>query len=318
MHKVGIIGSRAVAEAHIKSIQKLSCFQLSGIYDFDEEERLRLHEEFQIPVFKSIDDLINQSDIVDIASEDMPHFDIASQAVRKSCHVFIDRPLVSSLPEAQKLIELAFEADVKVQIGHMERFNPAFVLASEYIQQPNYIEARRTQTLDNSRQHVVLDMMIQDIDIILSIANSGIKKIQARGHSLHSDELLMVNAHIVFDNGCIANLTSSKMDTNASTSLNIFQENDSLHIDLLNNRVQHHALNAISGTQKAYLLQNKETCKPLELELESFNNSIKNNTTPNVSLMDGSQALEVALLILDRVAYWQDVKFEGQKFGLRI
>ena len=317
MLKIGIISSGQISEAHIKGIQNLKCFHLLGIYDFDSDERNRLQNKYNLPVFNSLNDLINQSDIINITGEDIPHFDIASQALRNSCHVFIDRPLISSLPEANKLIELAFEADVKVQIGRMERFNPAFILASEHINQPIYIEAKREQSSENSNLHVVLDMMIQDIDIILSLTNSGIKKIQARGYGKNTKELMMVNAHIVFDNGCIANLTSSKMAQAPSATLQIFQENDSLAIDLHNNQVQHYSLESNDKKEKVYLLQNKETCKPIELELESFNHSIINDTPPNVSLVEGSLTLEVAYLILDRVAYWQDIKIEEPKLQIK-
>ncbi|MCK5856113.1 MAG: Gfo/Idh/MocA family oxidoreductase [Bacteroidales bacterium] len=313
MHRVSIIGGGETGESHIRSIQKRPYFELVGIHDFNQEERLRLQKKFQIPVFHSINELIDQSDIVDIASDATPHFDIAAQALRKSCHVFIDRPLISSLPEAQKLVELAFEANVKVQIGHMERFNPSFILGLEHIDHPNYIEARRMHAFEGNNQHVVLDMMIQDIDIILSITNSEIKKIQARAHSLNSEELLMVNANIIFDNGCIANLTSSKMAQEESCNMQIFQEHDSLNIDLTNNTVQQITFDPILGSKNTYLLHSNKKHNTLDLELESFHNSIVNNTTPNVSLMDGSKALEVAFMILDRVSYWQDVKLDTQK-----
>ncbi|RUA31455.1 MAG: hypothetical protein DSY76_01370 [Bacteroidetes bacterium] len=313
MLKVGIISSGQIAEAHIRGLQNLDYFQLQGIYDFDSKEQSPLQKKYHISHFNSLNELIDHCDVVDIIGEDIPHFDIASQALRKSCHVFIDRPLMSSLPEAHKLIDLAFEADVKVQIGRMERFNPAYILAFEHIHQPNYIEAKREQPITDNNPHVVLDMMIQDIDIILSLANSGIKKIQARGHGNSFGDLMMVNAHIVFDNGCIANLTSSKITENTSAHMHIYQETDSLAIDLHNNRVQHFSLHSKEHKHKSYLLQNKETCKPIELELESFYNSIINDTTPNMSLVDGSQALEVAYSILDRLAYWQDIKVEEPK-----
>ena len=313
MQRVSIIGAGETGELHIQSIQKSPNFKLIGLFDFDQAESLRLQKKYDIPVFQSIKETIEQSEVVDIASEANSHFDIAAQALRKSCHVFIDRPLSSSLPEAKKLVELAFEANVKVQIGHMERFNPSFILASEYINQPNYIEIRRMQTVENNSQHVVLDMMIQDIDIILSIANSDIKKIQARGHSLNSDNLVMVNANIVFDNGCVANLTSSKIAHEKSSSMHIFQEENSLFIDLTNNTVQQTSYDAKLGAKRTHLLQNKKPYNALDKEFESFYKSIENNTTPDVSLMDGSRALEVAFRILDRVAYWQDVKLDEQK-----
>ena len=317
MQKIGIIGGGQVGQSHIESIRKIRSFEFSGIFDFDQNEAVRLHEKYQVPTFSSIEDLIDHSDIIDITSSGIPHFEMASLALRKSRHVFIDRPLVGSLSEANKLIDLAFEANVKVQIGHMERFKPAFISASKHINQANYIEAHRLLpfSASNSNKHVVLDMMIQDIDIILSIVDSGIKRIQARGHSLDSKELLMVNAHIVFDNGCIANLTSSKMAAKASASMQIYQEHESLMIDLLNNQVQHFDKNSVPNQLNTYSAGNDESTDYIQMELESFISSIKNNTTPFVSLMDGSNALEVAFSILDKVEYWQDVRVKETKFG---
>lgn len=312
MQKVGVIGGGKTGQSHIESIRKIRSFEFSGIFDFDQIESARLHKKYEVPSFKSIEELIDHSDIVNITGSDIPHFEMASMALRKSRHVFIDRPLVGSLSEANKLIDLAFEANVKVQIGHMERFKPAFITASKHIKQPNYIEAQRMLLFSDSNagKHVVLDMMIQDIDIILSIVDSGVKRIQARGHSLDSDELLMVNAHIVFDNGCIANLTSSKMATSQSAIMQVFQEQSNLTIDLLHNSVSH-----LSGKENRYILGANKTNDFLQLELESFDNSIRTNTTPFVSLHDGGNALELAFKILDRVEYWQDVHIKETKFG---
>ena len=317
MQKVGIIGGGPIGQTHIDSIQKIRSFECAGIYDFDHSAGNQPNYTHQLPIFHSLEDLINNSDIVDIAGENIPHFEMASKALRKSRHVFIDRPLVGSLSEAHKLIDLANEANVKVQIGHMERFNPAFIIASEYINQANYVEAQRMLPFEKSdpNKHVVLDMMIQDIDIILSITDSGIKRIQARGHTSGTGELLMVNAHIVFDNGCIANLTSSKMAPVASSNMQIFQEQDSLSIDLLNNKTKRFVQKKNKGIHMTYLLGANDNSDSLQLELESFNTSIKNNTTPFVSLMDGRDALEVAFNILDRVEYWQDVHIKETKFG---
>ena len=314
MQKVGVIGGGTIGQSHIESIRKISSFEFSGVFDFDQLETKRLQKNLKIPTFKSIEELIDHSDVVDITGAGIPHFEMASLALRKSKHVFIDRPLIGSLSEANKLIDLAFEANVKVQIGHMQRFRPAFISASKYINQPTYIEAHRSLNLSQpyAQQHVVLDMMIHDIDIVLSIVNSGIKRIQARGHSLDSKELLMVNAHIVFDNGCIANLSSSKIAAEKSAKMQIFQEYDSLSIDLLNNTAHR-----FDGNENLFILGADSPEDSLKRELESFNKAICNNTTPLVSLVDGSKALELAFNILDRVEYWQDVRIQETKFGRR-
>jgi len=317
MQKIGIIGGGQATQTHVESIQKISKLEFSGIFDFNQKEALRLHKKYHLTNFDRIEDLIDHSDIIDITYSDMPHFEVASLALRKSRHVFINRPLVGSPSEANKLIDLAIEANVKVQIGHMERFKPAFISAAKHINQPNYIEAHRSQIFSSldANQHVVLDMMIQDIDIVLSIVDSGIKRIQARGHSFDSKELLMVNAHIVFDNGCIANLTSSKMGTENSSNMHIYQEDESIMIDLQNNKVQYFNKNTQAHQINTYSTDKKEVGDYTKMELESFLSSIENNTTPYVSLMDSSKALEVAFLILDKVEYWQDLRIKETKLG---
>jgi len=176
MQRIGIIGGGKTGQSHIESIRKIHDYEFSGIFDFDQSERLRLQNKYKLSSFQSIEDLIEHSDIIDITGSSIPHFELASLALRKSRHVFIDRPLVGSLPEANKLIDLAFEANVKVQIGQMERCKPIFTSARKYITQANYIEAQRKIPYSeaNAKKHVVLDMMIHDIDIVLSIIDTGV------------------------------------------------------------------------------------------------------------------------------------------------
>jgi predicted dehydrogenase len=319
MHRIGIIGGGEIGQSHIERIQRIPDFTFAGVFDFDSDETKRLHKKYQLPFFNSIEELIDQSDIVDITSQDIPHFEMASQALRKSRHVFIDRALKGSLSEARKLVDLAFEADVKVQIGHVERFNPAFSIAHEYIHQPRYIEARRMIPFSSSssEQHVVLDMMIHDIDIILSLVNSGIKRIQARGHLITNKNLDMVNAYIEFDNGCIANLSSSKMAQSASSTMHVYQDDRSFFIDLTNNTVQQIVSDADGKRNRSTLNLKSSNFDPLHSELESFQKSITENTTPYVSLMDGSNALEVALNILDKLEHWQGPSLRKHKYGNR-
>ena len=318
MQRVGIIGGGKSGQQHIENIKKIQDFEFSGIFDFDNSKTIHLHKKYNHPTFSSIDELIDNSDIVDIASPDVPHFELASRALRKSRHVFIDRPLVGSISEAKKLVELAFEADVKVQIGHVERYNPAFVLASKYIEQPTYIESRRMLPFDsrNTNQHIVLDTMIHDIDIVLSIVDSGIKRIQARGQYLGANKLYSVNALIEFDNGCVANLTSGKLSPSLSATMQVFQKNSQISIDMLKNEV--HLINddSIYGDYSATLLNANENQKdPLFSELDSFKRSIHNNTIPFVSIMDGSNALEVAFQILEKVGDWSSIGVREKHLG---
>jgi predicted dehydrogenase len=313
MHRIGIIGAGQSGHQHIERIRKIPEFEFAGIYDLDPVRAKQLHQKYRLPVFHNPDELIEHSDIVDIAGRHFPHFDLASQALRKSRHVFIDRPIIGSLNEVHKLADLAFEADVKVQIGHAERFNPAFKLVQDYIYQPGYIEAHRLLPLSpaNKEVDVVMDMMIHDIDVVLNMVDSGIKRIQARGHAIDGQELDMVNAHIEFDNGCIANLSSSKMAQSEQAFLHIYQSDRSFHLDLTKGQVEQVVHNAATGHEERNILnvENKDF-DPLQLGLESFKQAISQNTSTSVSMIDGSNALEVAFGILEKVAHWQGMNFK--------
>jgi predicted dehydrogenase len=312
MHRIGIIGAGESGHHHIERIRRIPEFEFAGIYDLEPLRTKQLHQKYRLPVFNNLDELIEQSDIVDIAGRHFPHFDLASQALRKSRHVFIDRPIIGSLNEVRKLADLAFEADVKVQIGHAERFNPAFKLVQEYIHQPGYIEARRLLPLspDNKDVDVVMDMMIHDIDVVLNLVDSGIKRIQARGHAINGQQLDMVNAHIEFDNGCIANLSSSKMAQNKQALLQIYQSDRSFHLDLTKGQVEQVIHNAATGQEQRNILNvDNRDFDPLQLGLESFKQAITQNNAPYVSLIDGSNALEVAFGILEKVTQWQGLGF---------
>jgi len=308
MHRIGIIGAGEISHRHIERIRRIPDFEFSGLLDINRDHTNPDSVINAFPTFNSLEELIEKSDIVDIAGRHIPHFNLASQALRRSRHVFIDRPLMGSLMEMQKLTKLAFEADVKVQIGHAERYNPAFTLVRDYIDQPGYIEARRSMPLDANHQDidVVMDMMIHDIDIILSLVDSGIKRIKARGHSLDGQKLSMVHAHIEFDNGCIANLNSSKMAGGEEALLQIYQAERSFVLDLKHGRVEQILYNTTNGREERNVLRvDKNAFDPLRSGLESLRRAITDNTAPYVSLIDGSNALEVAFTILDKVAHWQ-------------
>ena len=306
MHRVGIIGSGETGRLHIERIRRISELEIAGIFDFSHMNKKYPRKE-QLPYFHSIDELIEHSDIVDIAGRHIPHFDTASMALRKSRHVFIDRPLIGNLNDVHKLVDLAFEADVKVQIGHVERYNPAFTLVREYIRQPHYIEAQRLLPLNKntSHTHVILDMMIHDIDIVLHLVDSGIKRIKASSHSLGGNEPDMVNAHIEFDNGCIANLSASKLASKENARMQIYEDNHSFILDLTNAKVEQIIKDSPDGSIKRKAIQvDKRNFDPLQSGLESFKKAINDNTTPYVSLMDGSNALEVACMIREKLPYW--------------
>ncbi|MBI9035932.1 MAG: Gfo/Idh/MocA family oxidoreductase [Bacteroidales bacterium] len=322
MLKIGVIGAGHLGKIHIKCIQNISDFDLIGFYDPNKENADKVESDFGIKQYDSIDALIEDVDVVDIVSPTISHFDNAAKALRKFKHVFIEKPIVATPEESRKLSAIAQEAQVKVQVGHVERFNPAFVAAEPFIENPMFIEAHRLAQFNprGTDVPVVLDLMIHDIDIILSVVKSNIRRISASGVSIVSDSPDIANARIEFDNGCVANLTASRISLKNMRKARFFQQSAYVSVDFLNKEseilnINHHAhgteLNPLSmtldlGEEKGVkeILFNRPEIKQnnaIQTELQTFAQSILNNSTPIVTIDDGHQALEVAYQILEKI-----------------
>ena len=213
MLKIGVVGAGHLGKIHLRILQSADFVELIGFFDQSEEVRNTIKEEMDLIPFDSIESLINACDIVDIVTPTIAHFDCAAIAMRSFKHVFIEKPITNTIEEAKALISLSEEAKVKVQIGHVERFNPAFTASVKHLQNPMFIETHRLAQFNprGTDVSVVLDLMIHDLDIVLSIVDSEIKSINASGVSVLSDTPDIANARIEFDNGCVANLTASRI-----------------------------------------------------------------------------------------------------------
>ncbi len=204
MLKIGVLGAGHLGKIHIRLLLELKDeFEFVGFYDPCDDNAADAIEKFGIQRYYTIQDLLNVVDCVDIVTPTLAHYDCASQALRNSKHVFIEKPVTQTVDEARSLMELAREADVKVQVGHVERFNPAFQSAIPYFNKPMFIETHRLAQFNprGTDVPVVLDLMIHDLDIILSVVKSGIKRISASGVSVVSDTPDITNARSEFDNG---------------------------------------------------------------------------------------------------------------------
>jgi predicted dehydrogenase len=214
MLKVGVLGAGHLGKIHIRLLLELSDqYEFIGFYDPSPEQASAISAEFGIRSFSTIEALIDAVDVVDIVTPTLAHYDCAAQALKASKHVFIEKPLTETLEEAKTLINLAHEANVKVQVGHVERFNPAFQAALPYLNKPMFIETHRLAQFNprGCDVPVVLDLMIHDLDIILSVVKSGVRRVSASGVAVVSDTPDIANARIEFDNGCVANLTASRI-----------------------------------------------------------------------------------------------------------
>ncbi len=320
MNKIGVLGAGHLGKIHIKCIKESEKFELIGFYDPDEKNGLEVESTFNIKRFNTADDLIDASDIVDIVTPTISHFESASKALKKFKHVFIEKPLTTSLNEAKKLIDLATEAGVKVQVGHVERFNPAFIAAQPYLNNPMFIEAHRLSQFNprGTDVPVILDLMIHDIDIILNAVNSTIKNLSASGVAVVSDTPDIANARLEFNNGCVANLTASRISMKNMRKSRFFQKDSYMSIDFLKKETQiirmqnfegdpqelDLILDLGNGKPKKQILIDKPDIQPInaiKTELETFQNSIKKDTEPRVTIMDGYNSLEIAYKIMDKI-----------------
>ena len=322
MLKIGVLGAGHLGKIHIKCIKEIQEYDLIGFNDLDDGNALKVEREFGIKRFLSLDDLIDSVDVVDIVTPTVSHFKCASKSLRKFRHVFIEKPIVTTLDEAKELIKIATEANVKVQVGHVERFNPAFLAAEPFFNKPMFIETHRLAQFNprGTDVPVILDLMIHDIDIILSVVKSNIRKISASGVAVVSDTPDIANARIEFDNGCVANLTASRISLKNMRKSRFFQRDAYISVDFLTKEVEVVRIKDADGSSSfplgfmidlgpgkgtKQILFDKPDIKPLNAirtELESFYSAIINNTIPPVTINDGYSALEVAYRVIEKIS----------------
>lgn len=303
MLKVGVIGAGILGESHIKLLKGISDFELIGFYDADESCRNEVASSLNVKSYNNFEELINVVDVVDIVKPSISHFDYAVTAIKNSKHVFIEKPVTNTVDEARQLLELAEEANVKVQVGHVERFNPAFKAALPYISNPTFIETHRLIKFDPKTADipVVMDLMSHDLDIILSLVNSNIKSIRAKGVEVIGNTPDIVNAVVEFDNGCVANLTASRISLKNERISKFYQRDSHIKIDYL---AQETSLIALKKNGKIEICSKKlkiEKVNPVKTELEEFAYSIINNTTPKVGIHDGSVMLDAAYRVAEKL-----------------
>lgn len=319
MLKIGVLGAGHLGKIHINCIKQLSVYELVGFYDQDINTAKKVSEDLQVKCFSTIDELIDLVDVVDIVTPTISHFDCASLALKKGKHVFIEKPIVATVDEANRLIELAEKAKVKVQVGHVERFNPAYIAARPYINAPLFVEAHRL-ALFNPRGTdvpVVLDLMVHDIDIILDMIKSPIKNVSVSGVSIVSPTPDITNARLEFENGSVANITASRISLKNMRKHRVFQKDAYITIDFLEKKTDIVRINEVQGTPDPFAMTIEladGTCKQITIEqpevtpinaimteLESFNKAIVNDMEPSVTIHDGVQALKVCYMVLDEI-----------------
>ncbi len=317
MLKAGVIGAGHLGRIHLKLLQQSSQYELVGFYDDSNEVAANIEKEFGYKRFDTIDDLIKAVEVVDVVTPTNSHHKIAKKVLSAGRHLFIEKPVTSTFLEAEELISLAKTHKVKGQVGHVERFNPAFTVVKDKIGTPMFIEAHRLAEFNprGTDVPVVLDLMIHDIDVILSVVDSKIKNINASGVSVISDTPDIANARIEFENGCVANLTASRISLKNMRKARFFQRDAYISVDFLERKCEvvkmkdapenpddfAMILENAEGIKKQIYFDNPkvEANNAILDELNSFANAITNNTTPVVDLAQGARALKVANQIIE-------------------
>jgi len=317
MLKVGVLGAGHLGKIHLRLLKESSKYDLVGFYDADAIHGKKVEAEFGYRYYDNINTLIDAVEVVDIVTPTLSHFDCAKKAMEKGKHVFLEKPITKTLEEAEELISLEKKYGVKGQVGHVERFNPAFTTIKDSIHNPMFIETHRLAEFNprGTDVPVVLDLMIHDIDAILSVVPSEVKEIHASGVSVISKSPDIANARIAFKNGCVANLTASRISLKNMRKSRFFQQDAYISVDFLEKKVEVVKMKDAPETPGEFdmILQNAEGIKKqiyfenpsiennnaILDELETFADAITQDTIPPVSLTDGTKALRVALQIIE-------------------
>ena len=315
---VALVGLGYLGKIHLRLLIENTNWNIVGVYDIDKKLTSEIAQQYQIKAFDSLDQLIENCEAVDIVTPSNTHFEIAQKALMAGKHVFIEKPVTSNLKDAKRLGQLVNEAGICLQVGHVERFNPAFIAALPFIQNPKFIEIHRLSQYNprGTDVSVVLDLMMHDLDLILSLVQSNIKKISATGAAFVSSSVDIANVRIEFDNGCVANITSNRTAFRNTRKFRVFTEDNLVNINLLDKitevikirnaqaNTQNMIIDPGHGQPKKEIVFQHPIILPtnaINEELNSFFNSINSNKKAKVSIEDSIKAMELAMEIEEKI-----------------
>ncbi len=317
MLKIGVFGVGHLGKFHLNNWLEIPEVEVVGFYDPNDETAREVAEKYQLARFLDPEALLDSCDAIDVVTPTDYHFEWCEKAIKKGKHVFVEKPLANTMDEARQLVKLAKESGIKFQVGHVERFNPAFLAIKDIQLHPMFIEVHRLAQFNprGTEVSVILDLMIHDIDIILSIVKSDVRNISASGVGVITETPDIANVRIEFNNGCVANLTSSRISMKKMRKMRIFQKDAYIGIDFLNKKTEIIKLKeAQDSTVFAFDIETPSGKKTIAMaspvvpevnaikrELEEFKNAIVNNTRTVVSEMDGLLAMDVAHQILKKI-----------------
>ena len=320
MLKAGLVGAGHLGKIHLKLLNQSEKYRLVGFHDADTENGKKIEAEFGYKYFARFEELLQEIDMLDIVTPTIYHYDYAMKAIENHKHFFIEKPVTQTLKQAEEILYKCREFGIKAQVGHVERYNPAFIGSRDYIHDPMFIEIHRLAEFNprGTDVSVVLDLMIHDLDILLSIVKSKVKNIHASGVAVVSKSPDICNARIEFENGCVANLTTSRISMKAMRKSRFFQKDAYISVDFLEKKAEvirmkeapEHPtdfdmiIENAEGERNQIIFEypNIQANNAILDELESFADAITENKNVEVSLEDGTEALKVALEIVKMIS----------------
>ena len=318
---IGVVGTGHLGKLHIKMFSENENCNLIGINDSNIEQVKLAADKFSVKVFDSLESLLENVNAISIAATTSAHYELAKECLQAGKHLFIEKPITATIPEAEEIVDLANSLNLKLQIGHIERFNPALVSMEKYIIDPKFIQTDRLAQFNprGTDVAVVLDLMIHDIDIILSLIKSKVENIEANGVAVVSDNIDIANARIQFENGSVANVTASRISQKKMRKMRIFQRNSYVALDFVtgvsevyrllpvDQEVEHSLISfgeiGVGDKKKRLVYEQPEHkhVNALKYELQLFVDSVLKNKKPVITGSDGLRALRIAKIIIDKI-----------------
>jgi len=301
---VGVIGVGYLGQHHARIYNSLDGVKLVGVCDTSPSQGKKIAHKYNTEYFKDRTFLLNKIEAVSVAVPTPQHYEVAKEVLLSNKHLLLEKPIAENLSQADELCKIADEKDIVFQVGHIERFNPAIIAAMPLVKSPLFIESHRLSPFKTRGVDVpvIYDLMVHDIDIILSVVKKRITKIEAVGVPVLSKEFDIANARIEFENGTIANLTTSRVSKEKMRKIRFFQTDSYLSINYLNHSVEYYKRKFLDG--KPYIEREElkvKTAEPLKLEIESFIKSIRNGTPPRINGYDAKEALYVANKMVKKI-----------------
>jgi predicted dehydrogenase len=317
MLKIGVFGAGHLGKFHLNNWKEIEGVELVGFYDPSERTAKAVIEKYGLKRYINPEELMALIDAADIVAPTNHHFELCKLAVRMGKHVFVEKPMCNTMEEANELVKLVREANVKLQVGHVERFNPAYLAVKDLQLNPMFIEVHRLSQFNprGTEVSVILDLMIHDIDIILSMVKSDVKQVHANGVAVMTDTPDIANVRIEFDNGCVANLTSSRISMKKMRKIRLFQRDAYIGIDFLEKKSEIIKMKGANDKDAfTFDIETKNGTKTIavsnpavkdvnaiKMELQQFKDAIINNTATAVTEVDGLRAMDVAHQILNKI-----------------